>query len=44
MGDKIHVPNFASMEIDWKTDKPVLQLRYYGRNNTELGQHSIQFE
>ncbi|MEQ6166327.1 alkaline phosphatase D family protein [Ekhidna sp. MALMAid0563] len=44
VGDKIHVPNFASMEIDWKTDKPVLQLRYYGRNNTELGQHSIQFE
>lgn len=44
VGNKIHVPNFASLEIDWVTEKPVLQLFYYGKDSAELGQHSIWFE
>lgn len=41
--DKIHEQNFAVMTIIWVANSPIIELKYYGKDNKEIADYSIRF-
>lgn len=44
IGEQMHQQNFASMMIVWIANKPMIQLKYFGKDNKQLADYSIRFE
>ncbi|MEO9870554.1 alkaline phosphatase D family protein [Ekhidna sp.] len=44
IGKIVYDPNFAIMTIVWTSSKPSIQVKYIGKENEELAQHSIKYD